>query len=186
MRCGLAVSLIAQTGQSEAIHSPDECATTVVRVIVPAAWSTAVVCRVAISRRMASLPLTVVIRHVSASTSRHERQYRDGRGEPSDLRAAETQRDRGVVGPDPVLQRDRGRARSLCVLNSRISARCTRPPTARPGCSSIRPAALEVFRQFSVYGMPITAFWSPPRIRTPRIAGLTEHLRQRHCDIFRF
>ena len=40
---------MAQTGQSEAIHSPDECASTVVRLTMPAAWSTAVVCTVAIS-----------------------------------------------------------------------------------------------------------------------------------------
>jgi hypothetical protein len=39
----------AQTGQSEAIHSPDECASVVVRLTMPAAWSIAVVCMVAIS-----------------------------------------------------------------------------------------------------------------------------------------
>ena len=49
MRCGVTVALIAQTGQSEAIHSPDECAKTVVKLTMPAAWSTAVVCTVAIS-----------------------------------------------------------------------------------------------------------------------------------------
>jgi hypothetical protein len=49
MRRGVAVSLTAHTGQSEAIHSPDACANTVVRVMRPAAWSTAVVCTVAIS-----------------------------------------------------------------------------------------------------------------------------------------
>ena len=40
---------MAQTGQSEAIHSPEECASTVVRLTVPATWSIAVVCTVAIS-----------------------------------------------------------------------------------------------------------------------------------------
>src|SRR5580704_15815388 len=40
---------MAQTGQSEEIHSPDECARTVVRLTVPAVWSIAVVCTVAIS-----------------------------------------------------------------------------------------------------------------------------------------
>src|SRR6185437_13364279 len=49
IRRGVAVSLIAQTGQSEAIHSPDECANTVVRLTMPAVWSIAVVCTVAIS-----------------------------------------------------------------------------------------------------------------------------------------
>jgi hypothetical protein len=39
----LAVSLIGQIGQSEAIHSPEECAKTVVRLMMPAAYSTAVV-----------------------------------------------------------------------------------------------------------------------------------------------
>ena len=36
MRCGFAVSLTAQTGQSEAIHSPEECARIVVRLTIPA------------------------------------------------------------------------------------------------------------------------------------------------------
>src|ERR1700689_458583 len=40
---------MAQTGQSEEIHSPDECASTVVRLTMPAPWSMAVVCTVAIS-----------------------------------------------------------------------------------------------------------------------------------------
>ena len=40
---------MAQTGQSEAIHSPDACASMVVRLTMPAAWSIAVVCTVAIS-----------------------------------------------------------------------------------------------------------------------------------------
>ena len=35
IRCGLAVSLRAQTGQSEAIHSREACATTVVRLTMP-------------------------------------------------------------------------------------------------------------------------------------------------------
>ena len=36
MRCGVAVSLTAQTGQSEAIHSPEACASMVVKLTVPA------------------------------------------------------------------------------------------------------------------------------------------------------
>ena len=36
MRCGAAVSLVGHTGQSEAIHSPEECASTVVRLTSPA------------------------------------------------------------------------------------------------------------------------------------------------------
>ena len=47
MRCRVAISLMAQTGQSEAIHSPDECARTVVRLTMPAVWSIAVVRTVA-------------------------------------------------------------------------------------------------------------------------------------------
>src|SRR5213082_3119621 len=47
MRCGVAVSPMAQIGQSEAIHSPDAWASTVVRLTRPAAWSIAVVCTVA-------------------------------------------------------------------------------------------------------------------------------------------
>jgi len=38
---------IAQTGQSEAIHSPEACANMVVKLTMPAAWSTAVVWTVA-------------------------------------------------------------------------------------------------------------------------------------------
>jgi len=38
MRCGTSVSLMAQTGQSEAIHSPEEWASTVVRLTVPVFW----------------------------------------------------------------------------------------------------------------------------------------------------
>src|SRR5262245_12963954 len=49
MRCGLTVSAAAQTGQSDAIHSPDECASMVVRLTMPVAGSMAVVCTVAIS-----------------------------------------------------------------------------------------------------------------------------------------
>src|SRR6516162_6579641 len=49
MRCGRSVSAIGETGQSEAIHSPEECASTVVKLTIPAAWSIAVVCTVAIS-----------------------------------------------------------------------------------------------------------------------------------------
>src|ERR1700694_4971653 len=48
MRCGLAVSASRQTGQSEAIHSPEAWARTVVRLIVPLAASMAVVWTVAI------------------------------------------------------------------------------------------------------------------------------------------
>src|SRR5262245_54196104 len=49
MRCGLAVSAIGQTGQSEAIHSPEAWASVVVKLTMPAVWSIAVVCKVAIS-----------------------------------------------------------------------------------------------------------------------------------------
>src|SRR5215470_25532 len=49
MRCGVAVSLIAQTGQSEAIHSPEACARTVLSLTIPAVSSIDVVCTVAIS-----------------------------------------------------------------------------------------------------------------------------------------
>jgi hypothetical protein len=48
MRCGVAVALMAQTGQSEAIHSPDACASTVVRLMTLAVWSMEVDCTVAI------------------------------------------------------------------------------------------------------------------------------------------
>jgi predicted nucleic acid-binding protein len=40
---------MAQTGQSDAIHSPEACASTVVRLTMQAVWSIAVVCTVAIS-----------------------------------------------------------------------------------------------------------------------------------------
>ena len=43
MRCGAAVSETGQTGQSEDIHSPEECANTVVSWTKPASLSTAVV-----------------------------------------------------------------------------------------------------------------------------------------------
>src|SRR6516225_9920897 len=49
MRRGAAISLIAQTGQSEAIHSPEAWAKTVLRRKIPAASSIEVVCTVAIS-----------------------------------------------------------------------------------------------------------------------------------------
>ena len=49
MRCGLAISTTGQTGQSDAIHSPEACANMVVRLINPASRSSAVVCTVAIS-----------------------------------------------------------------------------------------------------------------------------------------
>src|SRR5689334_16681943 len=48
MRCGLSASAIRQTGQSAAIHSPEACASTVVRLTVPIEASIAVVCTVAI------------------------------------------------------------------------------------------------------------------------------------------
>ena len=46
---GLTVSAMGQTGQSDAIHSPEACASVVVKLTIPAAWSMAVVCTVAIS-----------------------------------------------------------------------------------------------------------------------------------------
>ena len=49
MRCGAAVSLTGQTGQSDDIHSPDAWARMVVSRISPASLSIAVVCTVAIS-----------------------------------------------------------------------------------------------------------------------------------------
>src|SRR5262249_58048491 len=49
MRCGAAVALMAQTGQSDAIHSPEAWARTVLRRTIPAASSIEVVCTVAIS-----------------------------------------------------------------------------------------------------------------------------------------
>src|SRR5262249_44741385 len=47
MRWGLAVSAMGQTGQSEAIHSPEVWASVVVKLTMPAVWSIAVVCKVA-------------------------------------------------------------------------------------------------------------------------------------------
>src|SRR6516165_3530737 len=49
MRCGATVSLIAHTGQSEAIHSPEAWARTVLSRTSPAVSSIEVVCTVAIS-----------------------------------------------------------------------------------------------------------------------------------------
>ena len=49
MRWGLAVSATGQTGQSEAIHSPEAWASIVVKLTIPATLSMAVVCTVAIS-----------------------------------------------------------------------------------------------------------------------------------------
>ena len=49
MRFGLAISSREQTGQSEAIHSPDEWHNRVVTRTIPASWSIAVACRAAIS-----------------------------------------------------------------------------------------------------------------------------------------
>ena len=43
MRCGAAVSETGQTGQSEDIHSPEECASMVVSWMKPASFSIAVV-----------------------------------------------------------------------------------------------------------------------------------------------
>src|SRR5215468_4411784 len=51
MRCAEAISAIAHTGHSEEIHSPDECASTVVRRRSPASLSIVVVWIVAISYR---------------------------------------------------------------------------------------------------------------------------------------
>jgi hypothetical protein len=48
IRCGVAVSLIGQTGQLDAIHSPEAWASIVVKLIA-AFRSIAVVCTVAIS-----------------------------------------------------------------------------------------------------------------------------------------
>src|SRR5215469_10711848 len=49
MRWGTTVSLIAHTGQSEAIHSPEACARTVLSRTIPTLSSIEVVCTVAIS-----------------------------------------------------------------------------------------------------------------------------------------
>src|SRR6516165_11824935 len=49
MRCGTAVSLMAQIGQSDASHSPEACARTVLSRTSPAVSSIEVVCTVAIS-----------------------------------------------------------------------------------------------------------------------------------------
>lgn len=49
MRCGASMSLEAQTGQSEEIHSPEEWASRVVRWMWPVACSTQVLWIVAIS-----------------------------------------------------------------------------------------------------------------------------------------
>jgi hypothetical protein len=51
MRWGVAISATRHTGQSEAIHSPEACASTVIKLIRPSAWSMAVVCIIAISCR---------------------------------------------------------------------------------------------------------------------------------------
>src|SRR5262245_15357215 len=51
MRCGAEVSLIGHTGQSDDNHSPDECASIVVRWMSPVSLLRAVVCTVAISCR---------------------------------------------------------------------------------------------------------------------------------------
>ena len=49
MRCGVAVSLMGQTGQSEAIHSPEAWAKTVLSRMMLATSLIDVVCTVAIS-----------------------------------------------------------------------------------------------------------------------------------------
>src|SRR6516165_5067796 len=49
MRCGEFVSAMGQTGQSEAIHSPEACAKTVLSRTMPTVSSIEVVCTVAIS-----------------------------------------------------------------------------------------------------------------------------------------
>jgi hypothetical protein len=49
IRCGAAVSLTGQTGQSEEIHSPEACVKRDVSRIWPDSGSMAVVCTVAIS-----------------------------------------------------------------------------------------------------------------------------------------
>jgi hypothetical protein len=48
-RCGVDVSVIAQTGHSEAIHSPDAWPSIVVELMIPATWPADVVCTMAIS-----------------------------------------------------------------------------------------------------------------------------------------
>jgi hypothetical protein len=55
-RRGLAVSAIGQTGQSEAIHSPEAWASVVVRLTIPTAESMAVVLEDAFERRLSELP----------------------------------------------------------------------------------------------------------------------------------
>jgi hypothetical protein len=62
MRCGVSVSLIAQIGQSEAIHSPEAWAKTVLSRTMPAVssidvvWTVAISCRLKVLRTM-SRPL---------------------------------------------------------------------------------------------------------------------------------
>jgi hypothetical protein len=62
MRRGVAMSARAHTGQSDAIHSPEACARTVVKDTLWMSWSMTVVWRVAIpccpkAWRMMSRPL---------------------------------------------------------------------------------------------------------------------------------
>src|SRR5262249_26343305 len=60
MRCAKAMSLIWHTGHSEEIHSPDECARTVVRrrrpasLSMPVAWIVAISCRPRLLRTMSN------------------------------------------------------------------------------------------------------------------------------------
>ncbi len=60
MRCAEAMSLIWHTGHSEEIHSPDECARTVVRrrrpasLSMPVAWIVAISCRPRLLRTMSN------------------------------------------------------------------------------------------------------------------------------------
>src|SRR5437763_8471958 len=77
MRCGLAVSAAAQTGQSDAIHSPDECASMVVRLTIPVAGSMAVVCTVAISCWPSVL--RTMSRPLASGAYRNERSASPGR-----------------------------------------------------------------------------------------------------------
>src|SRR6266545_3187471 len=77
MRCGFVVSVAAQTGQSEAIHSPDECASMVVRLTTPVAGSMAVVCTVAISCWPSVL--RTMSRPLASGAYRNERSASPGR-----------------------------------------------------------------------------------------------------------
>src|SRR3954449_13463479 len=80
MRCAEAISLIWHTGQSDEIHSPDECASTVVRRRRPAslsisvAWIVAISCRPRLLRTMSNPLDSGAYRKVrSASRGKGER-----------------------------------------------------------------------------------------------------------------